>query len=87
MNSGQPLGVGMTIFDVIRECQNLMFGNVGWAQSTIGDGMRSSSATSYLAEKFAQHKNLDVLLHAQVSNLVDASHTNGKLSFSGVRFS
>lgn len=87
MNSGQPLGVGMTVFDVIPECQNLMFGNVGWVQSTIGDGMRSSSATSYLAENFAQRKNLDVLLHAQVSDLVDASHANGKLSFSGVRFS
>ncbi|KAF8164484.1 aryl-alcohol oxidase [Mycena galopus ATCC 62051] len=60
---------------------------VGWVQSTIGDGMRSSSATSYLAENFAQRKNLDVLLHAQVSDLVDASHANGKLSFSGVRFS
>ncbi|KAJ7861162.1 aryl-alcohol oxidase-like protein [Mycena leptocephala] len=60
---------------------------VGRIQSTIGDGMRSSSATSYLAENFAQRKGLDVLLHAQVSDLVDASHANGKLSFSGVRFS
>ncbi|KAJ7903825.1 aryl-alcohol oxidase-like protein [Mycena olivaceomarginata] len=43
---------------------------IGWLQSTIGGGKRSTSATSYLAPKFAQRKNLHVLLHAQVSRLV-----------------
>ncbi|KAJ6474770.1 aryl-alcohol oxidase [Mycena sanguinolenta] len=42
---------------------------VGWFQSTIGGGKRSSSATSYLAPKFIRRRNLHVLLHAQVSRL------------------
>ncbi|KAJ7031486.1 alcohol oxidase [Mycena alexandri] len=56
-----------------------------WLQSTIGGGKRSSSASSYLAP-FSQRKNLHVLLHAQVTRLVDPSHVDGKLMFSGVEF-
>ncbi|KAF7307847.1 hypothetical protein MKEN_01145000 [Mycena kentingensis (nom. inval.)] len=60
---------------------------LGWLQSTIGDGMRSSSATSYLADHFLERKNLDVLLNAQVSKLVlSRDATRGKPSFSGVEF-
>ncbi|KAJ7653271.1 aryl-alcohol oxidase [Mycena polygramma] len=60
---------------------------LGWLQSTIGGGMRSSSATSYLAPQFIGRENLHVLLHAQVSRLVNAQNTTGKPSFSGVQFS
>ncbi|KAJ7318137.1 pyranose dehydrogenase [Mycena albidolilacea] len=59
---------------------------LGWLQSTIGHGMRSSSATSYLAPEFIRRENLHVLLHAQVAQLVDARNVAGKLSFGGVRF-
>ncbi|KAJ6535948.1 pyranose dehydrogenase [Mycena vulgaris] len=59
---------------------------LGWQQSTIGGGVRSTSATSYLAPKFIQRKNLHVLLHAQVSRLVNSSRINGKLAFGGVEF-
>ncbi|KAJ7643628.1 aryl-alcohol oxidase [Roridomyces roridus] len=60
---------------------------VGYLQSTIGGGMRSSSATSYLAPKFAERPNLSVLLHAQVSKLVNPSKTNkGEITFGGVQF-
>ncbi|KAJ7148660.1 aryl-alcohol oxidase [Mycena crocata] len=59
---------------------------LGWLQSTIGNGMRSSSATSYLTAEVIQRKNLHVLLHAQVSTLVDAHNVAGKLSFGGVQF-
>ncbi|KAJ7863598.1 pyranose dehydrogenase [Mycena olivaceomarginata] len=59
---------------------------LGWIQTTIGGGMRSSSATSYLGPEFIHRKNLHVLLHAQVSKLADASRANGKLSFGGVQF-
>ncbi|KAJ7471265.1 glucose dehydrogenase short protein [Mycena galericulata] len=59
---------------------------VGWLQSTIGGGERSTSATSYLAPKFAQRKNLNVLLNAQVSQLVNSSQTDGDLTFGGVEF-
>ncbi|KAF8218263.1 aryl-alcohol oxidase-like protein [Mycena galopus ATCC 62051] len=60
---------------------------LGWLQSTIGGGMRSSSATSYLAPEFIQRENLHVLIHAQVSRLVGASDVGGKVSFGGVQFS
>ncbi|KAJ7190450.1 pyranose dehydrogenase [Mycena pura] len=60
---------------------------VGWLQSTIGGGKRSSSATSYLAPKFIQRENLHVLLHAQVSRLVGPRTKKGVVSFEGVEFS
>ncbi|KAJ7269226.1 aryl-alcohol oxidase-like protein [Mycena rebaudengoi] len=60
---------------------------LGWRQSTIGDGTRSSSATSYLTPEFIQRENLHVLVHAQVSQLVDPSNVAGKVVFGGVRFS
>ncbi|KAF8209213.1 hypothetical protein K438DRAFT_2066216 [Mycena galopus ATCC 62051] len=58
---------------------------VGWLQSTIGGGERSSSASSYLAP-FISRKNLHVLLNAQVTRLVNPSHTDGKLMFGGIEF-
>ncbi|KAJ7924083.1 aryl-alcohol oxidase [Mycena leptocephala] len=60
---------------------------VGWFQSTIGGGQRSSSATSYLAPKFIQRENLHVLLHAQVLRLVGPQTTKDVVSFEGVEFS
>ncbi|KAJ7318172.1 GMC oxidoreductase-domain-containing protein, partial [Mycena albidolilacea] len=59
---------------------------LGWMQTTIGGGMRSTSATSYLGPEFIRRKNLHVLLHAQVSKLVGSNHANGKLTFAGVQF-
>ncbi|KAF7377822.1 GMC oxidoreductase [Mycena sanguinolenta] len=59
---------------------------LGWLQSTIGGGMRSTSATSYLGPEFINRPNLHVLLHAQVSKLVDPGRENGKLTFAGVQF-
>ncbi|KAF7368968.1 GMC oxidoreductase [Mycena venus] len=59
---------------------------LGWRQSTIGGGMRSSSATSYLAPEFIQRDNLHVLVHAQVSQLANISNVAGKVVFGGVRF-
>ncbi|KAJ6489773.1 aryl-alcohol oxidase precursor [Mycena sanguinolenta] len=60
---------------------------VGWIQSTIGGGKRSSSATSYLGPKFIQRPNLHVLLHAQASRLVDPQTIKGVVTFGGVEFS
>ncbi|KAJ7228440.1 pyranose dehydrogenase [Mycena pura] len=60
---------------------------LGWLQSTIGGGERSTSATSYLGPEFIQRQNLHVLLHARVAKLVDSRHVDGKLTFGGVQFS
>ncbi|KAJ7073943.1 pyranose dehydrogenase [Mycena amicta] len=60
---------------------------LGWLQSTVGGGSRSSSATSYLSDAFIRRDNLDVLLHAQVSRLIGTENAiNGKPTFSGVEF-
>ncbi|KAJ7909022.1 pyranose dehydrogenase [Mycena leptocephala] len=59
---------------------------LGWLQTTIGGGERSSSATSYLGPQFIHRENLHVLLHAQVSKLVDPGRVGGKLTFGGVQF-
>ncbi|KAJ7246595.1 aryl-alcohol oxidase-like protein [Mycena haematopus] len=59
---------------------------VSWLQSTIGNGERSSSATGYLAPTFIRRPNLDVLLHAQVSKLVNKTKKAGKPAFGGVEF-
>ncbi|KAJ7348137.1 aryl-alcohol-oxidase from pleurotus Eryingii, partial [Mycena albidolilacea] len=60
---------------------------VSWLQSSIGGGERSTSATGYLAPEFISRSNLHVLLHAQVSKLVNVTHPNsGKPSFGGVEF-
>ncbi|KAJ7185852.1 aryl-alcohol oxidase [Mycena filopes] len=59
----------------------------GWLQTTIKSGVRSSSATSYLGPEFIRRPNLHVLLHAQVSKLVNPGQVDGKLHFGGVQFS
>jgi choline dehydrogenase-like flavoprotein len=83
MNSGEPLGVGMS--NSSYSIQFLIETQTGWIQSTIGGGERSSSATGYLAPVI-QRPNLDVLLHAQVSRVVDVTRKGGKPSFGGVEF-
>ncbi|KAJ7856682.1 aryl-alcohol oxidase-like protein [Mycena olivaceomarginata] len=60
---------------------------IGWLQSTIGHGVRSSSATAYLAPEFVRRGNLHVLLHARVTRLVGGRRAdNGELMFGGVEF-
>ncbi|KAJ6476443.1 pyranose dehydrogenase [Mycena vitilis] len=59
---------------------------VSWLQSTIGGGVRSSSATGYLGPKFIGRSNLHVLLHAQASKLVNMTKKSGTPSFGGVEF-
>ena len=47
--------------------------DLGWTQSTIKGGQRSSSATSYLAPQFIGRPNLHVVLGARVTRLVKTS--------------
>lgn len=58
---------------------------LGWVQSSIGGGTRSSSATTYLAGVVGR-RNVDVLLNAQVTKLVKTGTVGGKPSFRGVQF-
>ncbi|KAJ7267566.1 aryl-alcohol-oxidase from pleurotus Eryingii [Mycena haematopus] len=43
---------------------------IGWGQVTIENGVRSSSATSYLAPQFVARPNLHVLLRARVTRVL-----------------
>ncbi|KAK0186615.1 aryl-alcohol-oxidase from pleurotus Eryingii [Armillaria mellea] len=46
---------------------------VGWAQSTINHGKRSSSFTSYLGPEFIERPNLHVLLNCQATRLLETN--------------
>ncbi|KAF7374046.1 hypothetical protein MSAN_00285300 [Mycena sanguinolenta] len=63
---------------------------IGSVQYTIGDGERSSSATGYFTPDVLQRQNLHVLLHAQVSKLVNPTQTGivpaESIVFQGVEF-
>ncbi|KAJ6481725.1 GMC oxidoreductase-domain-containing protein [Mycena sanguinolenta] len=47
---------------------------VGWQQSTIKHGKRSSSFTSYLGPDFIGRPNLHVLVNAQATRIIQTSH-------------
>ncbi|KIJ48784.1 GMC oxidoreductase [Sphaerobolus stellatus SS14] len=59
---------------------------IGFTQSTIGNGARSSSATSYLSPQVVKRENLFVLLNAQVSRVLSQGDVSGKISFGIVEF-
>ncbi|KAJ7143681.1 aryl-alcohol-oxidase from pleurotus Eryingii [Mycena epipterygia] len=51
---------------------------IGWLQSNAGGGQRSSSATAYLHPALVR-PNLDVLINAQVTRLLDTCEITGAL--------
>ncbi|KAJ7112070.1 alcohol oxidase [Mycena crocata] len=59
---------------------------ISWLQSSIAGGVRSTSARGYLAPNFISRPNLHVLLHAQVSKLVNPTKKAGTTAFGGVQF-
>ncbi|TFK24117.1 glucose dehydrogenase short protein [Coprinopsis marcescibilis] len=58
---------------------------IGWLQLTIGNGERSSSATSYLAPKYLNRKNLHVLVNSRVTKLVQTSPGNKPSGLESIR--
>ncbi|KAE9395797.1 aryl-alcohol oxidase-like protein [Gymnopus androsaceus JB14] len=60
---------------------------LGWFLGTMFNGSRSSSATSYLAPKFASRQNLDVLIGARVTRILPSPNsTDQRPNFSVVEF-
>ncbi|KAI0684746.1 aryl-alcohol oxidase-like protein [Cerioporus squamosus] len=57
---------------------------VGWLQSTIGHGVRSSAATAFLTDGILRRPNLDVLIGTRVTRLVQTSNARGRPVFLGV---
>ena len=58
---------------------------IGWVQSSIADGQRSSSATTYLAAAI-NRPNVHILLNAQVTKLLRTGTIKGVPSFRSVEF-
>ena len=60
---------------------------VGWVQGAIGDGRRSSSATTYVGPDYINRPNLHILVHAQATKLLEATdHGSATPCFNGVEF-
>ena len=57
---------------------------VGYLQSTIKGGVRSTSATSYLAPKYLARPNLHVLLNTQAIRVLQSSTGGAGLAFDQV---
>ncbi|KAK0235294.1 aryl-alcohol oxidase precursor [Armillaria nabsnona] len=81
--AGYPLPIQDRVIQVTKELSgefpfNLDYNSgfqlgVGWAQSTINHGKRSSSFTSYLGPEFIGRPNLHVLLNSQVTRLLQTN--------------
>ncbi|THU96778.1 aryl-alcohol-oxidase from pleurotus Eryingii [Dendrothele bispora CBS 962.96] len=59
--------------------QDMNSGNhlgLGWVQATVENGTRSSSATVYLSDQFLQRPNLQVLVNARVTRVLQSNTTN-----------
>ncbi|KAJ7751448.1 aryl-alcohol oxidase precursor [Mycena metata] len=59
---------------------------LGWLQSTIKGGKRSSAATSYLGPTFMSRPNLHVLVNSRVTRLIQTGTDQGKPAFRSVEF-
>ncbi|KAH9475796.1 Pyranose dehydrogenase 1 [Psilocybe cubensis] len=77
--SGFPQGIDNRVIQTTSQLNEFPFnldmnsGNpigIGWLQSTIKGGSRSSSATSYLGPSFIKRPNLHVLIGAQVTRIL-----------------
>ena len=89
MNTGDTvrfITIGLPGLPLITFC----FGNqigYGWIQATIGNGQRSSSATSYVGPDYINRPNLHILLHAQATKLLEATGPGITIpTFNGVEF-
>ncbi|KAJ6518207.1 aryl-alcohol-oxidase from pleurotus Eryingii [Mycena vitilis] len=76
---GFPSPLDAPIFETTRQLAGYPFNldmnsgyhlGIGYGQSTVKNGARSSSATSYLAPNFVARPNLHVLLHARVTRVL-----------------
>ncbi|TFY62644.1 hypothetical protein EVG20_g6631 [Dentipellis fragilis] len=57
----------------------------GWTQSTIEAGSRTTSATAYL-DPVLSRSNLDIVINAQATKLIQTGTDNGTPIFNGVQF-
>ncbi|KAJ7704422.1 aryl-alcohol-oxidase from pleurotus Eryingii [Mycena rosella] len=80
--AGFPTSIDSRVIETTTESKEFPFNldmnsgyqlGIGWVQTTIKNGSRSSSATSYLASEFiASRPSLNVLLHARVTRVLQS---------------
>jgi len=59
----------------------------GWIQGTVGNGQRSSSATTYVGPDYINRPNLHILLHAHATKVLEATGLGTTIpTFNGVEF-
>lgn len=86
MNSGDTIGIGAMLLEAVQMFFFLLSAcRIGYTQSTIGGGERSSSATAYL-DPLLSRPNLDVLIQHQATKIIANGTSGGKIRFSGVEF-
>ncbi|KAK0222786.1 aryl-alcohol oxidase [Armillaria nabsnona] len=95
---GYPKAIDGCVIQATQELQgefsyNLDFNSgyhlgIGWEQTTVGKGTRSSSETSYLAPGYIDRKNLHVLIHSYVTRILTPNETTSchKPNFNTVEF-
>ncbi|KAK0477901.1 alcohol oxidase [Armillaria novae-zelandiae] len=60
---------------------------IGWEQSTVHNGTRSSSETAFLGPKYLSRPNLHVLIHSYVTRILESNcTTKGVKTFDTVEF-
>ena len=70
-DDGAPIGVGKLLLVFLSTLVSKKTW-LGWTQTTILEGSRSSAATAYL-DPFLSRPNLDVLVNARVSRVMRSS--------------
>ncbi|KAF7328430.1 Pyranose dehydrogenase [Mycena venus] len=92
---GFPRGSDTVVIKAASESREFPFnidtnsGNplgIGWTQSTIKNGSRSSSATSYLAPQFMSRPNLHIMLNTMATRVVQSGSKNGEPEFQTVEY-
>jgi len=87
MIGGDVLGVGECLIHPPpppNESLPISLADQGWIHMSIGNGTRSSSATAYLKPTLVR-PNLDVVINAQATKLVQTGSSEGVPSFLSVK--
>ena len=84
MNSGNPLGIGASIQNKTTATQEYVCNLLGWLQSTIGNGNRTSSATAFLSGTVLDRPNLDILLGTRATKLLKTGKQGKTTAFRSV---
>lgn len=94
--TGFPTNIDPMVINTTRELREFPFVRdmnaghplgIGWAQYSIRNGSRDSSATAYIHPALAARSNLDVLIDVQATKLVQTGTEDGLPVFRGVQFS